>query len=255
MINHIIKLNTTTTATINNLMLATGVALAYFLCLRSSEYVSKTIVPIDDSHQFRSTEVEFLLNDGSLTLIASNKLKNQKFSAFKLVKFSMLHAKNIRRGHGVPIWFSTSDSAGNIVPFVQLLFRWSTISMRLDDDPFLSFRTPTQLSCLLYKDIQSALKLAAQFFNLDDAWFNTHSLRMSAPTIAKAAKADTSTILNMGRWKTVPSAMKYQEQSTASNNNIITMVSNPTLYTAEDIILSRTLASRAPDRKPTVRLP
>jgi hypothetical protein len=78
---------------------------------------------------------------------------------------------------------------------------------------------------------------------------------MSAPTIARAAKADTLTILHMGRWKTVPSAMKYQEQSTASNNNIITMVSNPTLYTAEDIFLSRILASRAPDRKPTVRLP
>jgi hypothetical protein len=50
MINHIIEINTTATATINNLMLATGVALAYFLCLRSSEYVTKTIVPIDDSH-------------------------------------------------------------------------------------------------------------------------------------------------------------------------------------------------------------
>ena len=57
-------------------MLVTGVALAYFLCLRSSEYVTKTIVPIDDSHQFRSTEVEFMLNDSSLTFIASNNLKN-----------------------------------------------------------------------------------------------------------------------------------------------------------------------------------
>ena len=103
--------------TINNLMLATGVALAYFLCLTSSEYVTNTIVLIDDSHQFRSTEVEFMLNDGSLTFIASNKLKH--------LQFSLLHANNIRRNYGVPIWFSATDTSGQIIPFVQLLFRWS----------------------------------------------------------------------------------------------------------------------------------
>ena len=30
-------------------MLATGVSLAYHLCLRSSEYVTRTVVPLDDS--------------------------------------------------------------------------------------------------------------------------------------------------------------------------------------------------------------
>ena len=89
-------------ATINNLMLATGVGLAYFLCLRSSEYVSKTIVPIDDGHQFRTTEAEVMINDGSRTFIASNKI-HCPYSAIKLVKFSMLHAKNIRRDNGVTL--------------------------------------------------------------------------------------------------------------------------------------------------------
>ena len=59
MINHIIDTNTTPTSTMRNLMLATGVSLAYHLCLRSSEYVTRTIVPIDDSHQFKTTDVEF----------------------------------------------------------------------------------------------------------------------------------------------------------------------------------------------------
>lgn len=57
-------------------MLATGIAVAYFLCLKSSEYVTKTIVPIDDIHQFRSTEVKFMLKDGTMNLIASNKLSS-----------------------------------------------------------------------------------------------------------------------------------------------------------------------------------
>lgn len=46
MINHIINSITGPTATTKQFMLATGVAVAFFLCLRSSEYVSKTVVPL-----------------------------------------------------------------------------------------------------------------------------------------------------------------------------------------------------------------
>jgi capsular polysaccharide biosynthesis protein len=38
MINHIITINTTDTASMNQLMLATGVAIAYFLCLRVQDF-------------------------------------------------------------------------------------------------------------------------------------------------------------------------------------------------------------------------
>ena len=252
MINYIIDLNTTPNAPLHNLMLATGISLAYHLCLRSSEYVTKTIVPIDDSHQFKTTEVEFMLNDGSLTLIASNKL-HCPYSAIKLVKFSMLHAKNIRRDYGVPIWFSATDKDHQPVPFVQLLFRWATTSTRHDSDPFLSFRANHILHCLLYKTIQSALKSSAKHFNFDEAWFTTHSIRMSVPTIARAAREPTSTILHMGRWKSVPTSMRYQEQSTSVNDHIISIASKPTYFTSEDIILSRTLASRALRSKNSVQ--
>ena len=53
--------------------------------------MTKTIVPIDDSHQFRATDVEFMLNDVSFTFLASNKL-HCPYSVIKLVKFSMLYA-------------------------------------------------------------------------------------------------------------------------------------------------------------------
>jgi hypothetical protein len=252
MINHIIDINTTTNVTTQNLMLATGVSLAYHLCLRSSEYVTRTIVPIDDSHQFKTSEVQFMLNDGSFTLITSNKLQCP-YSAIKLVKFSMLHAKNIRRDYGVPIWFSATDTNNKPIPFVQLLYRWSTTSLRSDSDPFLSFRSHRALHCLLYKTIQLALKASAKHFNLDEAWFNTHSIRMSVPTIARAAREPTTTILHMGRWKSVPSSMKYQEQSTKVNDHIISIANNPTFFTAEDILLSRTLAAPAYSPQSTVQ--
>ena len=107
MINHIININTTADASMSQMMLVTGVAVAYFLCLRSSEYVSKTILPIEDNHQFHSTDVAFMSNNGSHQLIASNNI-TLPWASIKLVKFSLLHAKNIRRDFGVPIWFSSS---------------------------------------------------------------------------------------------------------------------------------------------------
>ena len=149
--------------------------------------------------------------------------------------------------------FSATDKNNQPIPFVQLLNRWATTSLRHDSDPFLSFWSNKSLNCLLYKNIQSALKSSAKHFNLDEAWFNTHSIRMSVPTIARAAREPTTTILHMDRWKTVPSSMKYQEQSTAVNDYVISIASNPTYSTAEDILLSRTLAARADKNKTTVQ--
>jgi hypothetical protein len=64
---------------------------------------------------------------------------------------------------------------------------------------------------------------------------------MSAPTIARDAKVSVTNIMKMGRWKSLPAPVLYQEQSTTLNDH---MVNNPTLFTAEDIQLSRVLASR-----------
>jgi len=84
--------------------------------------------------------------------------------------------------------------------------------------------------------------------------FNTHSLRMSAPTIARAANLSTTNIMRMGRWKSLPAPVLYQEQSTAINDHVMTVVNNPTLFTSEDIQLSRVLSSRTSSAKqPVVR--
>ena len=149
--------------------------------------------------------------------------------------------------------FSATAKTNPPIPFVQLFYRWARTSLRHDSDPFLSFQSNKTLNCLLYKNIQFALKSSAKHFNLDETWINTHSIRMSVPTITRAAQEPTTTILQMGRWKTVPSSMKYQEQSTAVNDRIISIASNPTYYTAEDILLSRTMAARADKTKTTVQ--
>ena len=77
---------------------------------------------------------------------------------------------------------------------------------------------------------------------------------MLAPTIARAAKFSVTNIMKMGRWKSLPAPVLYQEQSTTLNDHIMVVVNNPTLFTAEDIQLSRVLASRtASSTQSTVR--
>ena len=253
MINHIVAINTEPTSSLWQLMLATGISMAFYLCLRSSEYVSRTIVPIEETHQFLSTDVEFMLNDGTQRFVASHNLYHYNFHQFKVVKFSMLHAKNIRQDYGVPIWFSTIDSTGQSVPFVHLIFLWSKQSTRIDVDPFLSFRHMGTLTCLLYSDIKKAVKQAAPIFGLNGAWFDTQSIRMSVPTMARAARLPVPDVMRLGRWKSMPAALLYQEQSTELNNTILSIVNNPRLFTTEDILLSRLLASRTVASQPTVR--
>jgi hypothetical protein len=152
-----------------------------------------------------------MLTDGSHAFIDSHVLQHYQWQQIKLVKFSLLHAKNIRQDYGVPIWFSTADKHGHDVHFVRLLFYWAQRSQRRSSDPFLSYRNDRGLNCLLYKDIKLAVKESAAVLGLDKAWFDTHSVRMSAPTIARAVHAPTTVIMHMGRWQSLPAAMKYQE--------------------------------------------
>jgi hypothetical protein len=76
---------------------------------------------------------------------------------------------------------------------------------------------------------------------------------MSAPTIARVANLSITKIMKMGRWKSLPAPILYQEQSTALNDHILAVVNNPTLFTAEDIHLSRVLASRNTAQQSIVR--
>ena len=65
---------------------------------------------------------------------------------------------------------------------------------------------------------------------------------MSGPTIARAANLSVPNIMRMGRWKSLPAPILYQEQSTALNYPILSVINNPALFTSEDILLSRVLA-------------
>ena len=140
MINHIIQVDTSIAATMTQVMLATGISMAFFLCLRS-----RTLIPIEDTHRFLSSAVEFMLNDGTKTFVANHQLHNYNFGQFSILKFSMLHAKkHIRNDFGVLMWFSTTNAYGQSVTLVRLVYLCARHSQRLGSDPLfviLSKRT------------------------------------------------------------------------------------------------------------------
>ena len=254
MILHIIDQQTAPGFKIGQLMLAVGVAMAYYLCLRASEYVSRTSVPDPESHQFDSKSVEFK-RFGSDILIPSYSLQTTTWAQIEIIRFTIQHAKNVKRGHGVPLWFSTTNGNEDSTAFLQLIYLWSRTSNRSPDDPFLSYRNDRgQLCCLVYTTVHKAISQCAIDFNFNPKWFKPHSVRMAAPTALRAAGGDDGQILTFGRWKQVPTSLIYQGTSTQTNNRYLRTVSNSQLFTATDITLARLLpAVKGQNQIPTVR--
>jgi len=136
---HIIDQNTQHGSTTAELTLAVGVAMAYHLCLRASEYASRTEIPDPESHQFDSKSVKFKFFNTNV-LIPSSSLRSTTWQDLEVICFTIQHAKNIKKGHGVPIWFSTQDPNEDAVAFLQLIYLWACTSNRQPYDPFLSYR-------------------------------------------------------------------------------------------------------------------
>ena len=254
MVQHIIQHNTAGDFTLDSFMLATGVSMAYHLCLRASEYASKTKVPDPDSHQFDSQSVQFQCSDQP-TLIDSCSMRRISWARVKLIKFTIQHAKNIRAGHGVPIWFTTDDADEGATAFLQLVYLWAHMSTRQPDDPFLSYRSPDGLlHCLLYTQVHSAITKCAADFGFNPKWFKPHSVRMAAPTALRAAGGSDGQILTLGRWKGVPTSLVYQGTSAKSNNRILRLIADSALFTSADILMSRILPpTRGKNRQATIR--
>jgi hypothetical protein len=254
MILHIVDKNTAPGFSMDQLMVAVGVSMAYYLCLRASEYVSRTAIPDPESHQFDSKSVEFKRRDNDV-LIPSTSMHTTTWAQISIVRFTIQHAKNVKRGHGVPLWFSTTDGNDDSIAFLHLIYIWSRTSTRYPDDPFLSYRTITgKLCCLVYTTIHKTISQCAVDFNFNPQWFKPHSVRMAAPTALRAAGGDDGQILTFGRWKRVPTSLIYQGTSTKTNSRYLRTVSNSQLFTAEDIQLTRLLpATKGQNQRPTVR--
>jgi len=94
MVLYIIQQNTRQQADKDRFMLAVGVSMAYYLCLR----------------EFQCFHTNNLVPSSSMSSIC--------WTSVEILRFTIQHAKNIRRGHGVPIWFSTKEDNAEAIAFL-----------------------------------------------------------------------------------------------------------------------------------------
>ena len=89
--------------------------------------------------------------------------------------------------------------------------------------------------------------------NFEIKHFKPHCIRMASPTALRAAGGSDGQILNLGRWKSVPTSLVYQGSSTKNNKGVLQLIADPTLFTSSDIVLSRVLPPTKANRQHTVR--
>ena len=221
-------------------MYATTVVLAFCCLLRPSEYCRTR----SDSHVLRAQHVWFQcqLSDGSLTFRTATQLHGISFSQVKRVKFILQSAKNISFYASRTMWFSSICTTPSKVNLCKIVFRWAQHAHLRFNDFFLSFRESNSTDAIRvsYRKLSSVIKEAALHYGFEPAFFSCYSTRIGGASLLRAAGADDGFILMMGRWKSLPVCLGYQDLSSEAMNRMLKMLTSQHLFSAEDIRLAAT---------------
>ena len=204
------------TAPLEDGLLGMGVILAFGCLLRPSEFCEGTRT----DHAFRADAIEFeCTTPGSLQTTMRNaaEIGDTTWEQVNLVKLTMRHAKNIQFRAGKSMWFSVSHQANT--PRCQLteyMFRWAKRAHLQPRERFLSYRASFSgvYRNLSYRRFVKAIKETATRFGFNPTHFAGYSPRVGGASLLRAAGASDGFLKLMGRWKTLPACLGYQETST-----------------------------------------
>ncbi|KAJ1412179.1 hypothetical protein B484DRAFT_335900 [Ochromonadaceae sp. CCMP2298] len=104
-----------------------------------------------------------------------------------------------------------------------------------------SSNLPSSRECLLYRDFHEVVKRTATPFDFDSTQFGCHGVRVGGATHLRAAGADDGFICLMGRWRSLPACLSYQEVSTAAHDRMAALLMTPGVYTTRDLRLQYVL--------------
>ena len=123
------------------------------------------------------------------------------------------------------------------------------MSPLLQKDYFLSFRPKSGAASqiLSYRAFGTHIKTLARQFQLDPNFFSCYSLRVGGASLLRAAGASDGFIMLMGRWKSLPACLGYQENSTSAQDMMMQMLTSRDLFTERDIALASTLIPQVTD--------
>jgi hypothetical protein len=215
---------------------AVAFVLGFCCLLRPSEYCWGTST---NKHVLRASAFEFECEnpDRRTGLVGAHQVHRVPWSRIRLLRIYMNTAKNFRTGRA--LWFSVGT---NIQAFhlVKVMYDWACDSRPGISDCMLSWPNGGSIvprDSLMYADFTKVVKYAASLYDFAPDLFGGHSLRVGGATLLRAAGATDGEICLMGRWKSLPSCLGYQEVSTATHDRMLNMLLTTGAYTNRDIRL------------------
>jgi hypothetical protein len=219
--------------------LCTGMALAYCCLLRPSEYLTHTK---HDQHVLLAESVTFecALPGEESVFLGAHELRREgiRWCDVKLVRIEFLTAKNFDERNRRALWF-TAHLYTSTLDLPRMLFDWAIAARLRKGDFFMSWVFPGALNAervtLCYDVMQKTIKEMAVAFGFSPERFGCHGLRIGGACLLRAAGAKDTFILLMGRWKSLPACLKYQEASTADYDRMLSLLCTMGLYTSRDL--------------------
>jgi hypothetical protein len=86
--------------------------------------------------------------------------------------------------------------------------------------------------------MNTILKFTAAKQRLPATRYSCHCLRVGGASLLRAAGADDSEIMALGRWRSLPACIGYQAPSTATNDRLLHFLGQHGLFTNRDVHLS-----------------
>ncbi|KAJ1440614.1 hypothetical protein B484DRAFT_141998 [Ochromonadaceae sp. CCMP2298] len=126
------------------------------------------------------------------------------------------------------------------------MYDWAQFSIAVPTAPVFSWTSPTDPSKrinLHYRDFHQLIHRTAGRFGFDPTQFGCQGVRAGGATLLRAAGTDDGFICLMGRWRSLPSCLRYQEVTTAAHDQMASLLLTPGFYTNRDLRLQYCLPS------------
>jgi hypothetical protein len=217
-----------------------------FCCLfRPSEYLWGT--RSGARHVLKAAQLEFECRDlqgHNTTFLSLTAIHGVPWSRVVLLRINMLSAKNIPWRTGARLWFSATDTT--TLNLVRVMYNWAQFSVAVPTAPVFSWASPTDPSkrvYLNYRDFHQLIRRTAGRFGFNPTQFGCQGVRAGGATLLRAAGANDGFICLMGRWRSLPSCLRYQEVTTAAHDQMAILLMTPGLYSNRDLRLQYCLPS------------
>ena len=211
LINHL-----SSTGEVDDEMTLSGILLSFNFMLRCSEYCHNPDAP----HAVLCSDVTFKTSSGSLSPLEFQKRRSQSYADVSDIVIDVCSSKG---GQGRRLTLSRANGLSDS-SFIDSLCRFSVrAGHKYPDDPFLSRYLLNRRKKLHRGMVNTALKLAASHFGIDEFYFSTHSLRIGGATCGAAGGRSRSSLCRTGGWSELSASDALYRHTTPQDRGILSL--------------------------------